>query len=335
MAGKGKFVEIGLLDYPDAQLSAIHGLTDLFKTANRLAVEQGLTGAPTLRVSHWRLTAANNAVEKIFDTHPGNAGKLAAVIIPPSLDGEPLGARTVPLAQWIKAQHAAGATLCSICVGAMLLAETGLLNGRPATTHWGLVEEFTAQFPEVHLDADKLIIDDADIITAGGLTAWVDLGLRLIDRLIGSTVMLATARFFLVDPSGREQRFYSSFSPKLLHGDEAVLKVQHWLQTQSAEHVTLPMMAAQARLGERTFLRRFQKATGLNPTEYLQHLRVGKARELLEFSVLPMEQVAWRVGYEDSGAFRKVFLKLMGLSPGDYRRRFSIAKEGLASTRPR
>jgi transcriptional regulator GlxA family with amidase domain len=330
MAGGGDMVEIGLLDYPDAQLSAIHGLTDLFKTANRLAAEQGLSGAPILRVSHWRLTAANDAVEKVFDTHPGAARKLAphlaAVIIPPSLDGEPLGARTIPLANWIKAQHAGGATLCSICVGAMLLAETGLLNGRPATTHWGLAEEFTAQFPDVHLDADKLIIDDADIITAGGLTAWIDLGLRLIDRLIGPTIMLATARFFLVDPSGREQRFYSSFAPKLHHGDDAILKVQHWLRTQSGTRVTLPMMAEQARLGERTFLRRFQKATGLNPTEYLQHLRVGKARELLEASALAVDQIAWRVGYEDAGAFRKVFQKLMGLTPGDYRRRFGVAR---------
>lgn len=322
--------EIGLLVYPGAQLSAVHGLTDLFRVAGRLAAERGGAGAPALRVSHWRLSDAGPGrraeVERMPDGPPGPAVPLAALIVPPSLDREPLGDRAAPLADWIAARHAAGAVVCSVCAGAFLLAETGLLAGRPATTHWGLADRFAERFPEVRLDAAKLVVEDGDIITAGGVMAWVDLGLRLVDRLVGPTVMLATARFFLVDPAGREQRFYSSFAPRLNHGDAAVLKVQHWLQSRSAEKPTLPAMAAQAGLGERTFLRRFRKATGLNPTDYLQHLRVGRARELLESSALPVEGVAWEVGYEDSGAFRKVFHRLMGLSPGEYRRRFATAR---------
>ena len=107
-------------------------------------------------------------------------------------------------------------------------------------------------------------------------------------------------------------------------GDEAVLRVQHWLQTHSTGAVPVAAMAAQAGMGERTFLRRFRAATGLKPTEYCQQLRVGKARELLELTNRGIEQVAWAVGYQDPGAFRKVFQKLVGLSPGDYRRRFGI-----------
>ncbi|MDC0709639.1 GlxA family transcriptional regulator [Stigmatella sp. ncwal1] len=317
---------IGLLVYPGAQLSAVYGLTDMFRTANRLAAEQGLPGVSALRVSHWQLSGDGRAVERVFDTH-GTAGDLLAVlIVPPSLDDEPLGGRAATLARWMAARHAGGTTLCSICAGAFLLAETGLLDGRPATTHWTLAEKLAEQFPAIRLDADKLLIEDGDIITAGGVMAWVDLGLRLVDRLLSPGVMLATARFLLVDPAGREQRFYSNFAPKLNHGDEAILKVQHWLQVHGLEKLTLPRMAAQAVLGERTFLRRFQKATGLNPTAYVQHLRIGKAREMLEGSNLPIEQVAWRVGYEDPGAFRKIFLKVMGLSPGDYRRRFSVSR---------
>ncbi len=154
--------------------------------------------------------------------------------------------------------------------------------------------------------------------------AWVELGLKIIERFISPAIVLSVARFFLVDAAGREQRFYSAVSPKFSHGDTAILKVQHWLQRHAAEKLTLPQMAAQAKLGERTFLRRFQKATGFNPTRYLQLLRIAKAREMLELTNHKIDQIAWRVGYEDAGAFTKVFQASMGLTPSDYRRRFSV-----------
>ena len=159
-------------------------------------------------------------------------------------------------------------------------------------------------------------------MTAGGVMAWLDLGLRLVDRYLGPVVMMRTAQFFLVDPAGRQQRFYANFSPSLHHGDAAVLRVQLWLQTIPSESVTIDKLASRARLGERTFLRRFQKATGLTPTEYVQHLKVQKARELLEFTTLSMKEISWKVGYEDTGSFRKTFHKFIGLRPVDYRRRF-------------
>lgn len=316
--------EIALLLYPGAQLAAIHGLTDLFQVADRLAVARAGTQQPLLRVSHWQPAMGNDEVTCVFDTAPGPPHRPVIIVLPPSLGGTPQPEMTPRLAGWLKGQHKAGAILGSVCAGAFLLAETGLLDGRRATTHWNLTEALQARFPAIKVDGDKLIIDDGDVITAGGLMAWTDLGLKLVDRLLGSTVMIETARFLLVDPSGREQRFYSSFSPRLHHGDAAILNVQHWLQAEGARNVTLGAMAKRAGLEERTFLRRFVKATGLRPTEYCQTLRIGKARERLEFSSQTIEQIAWEVGYEDPGAFRKVFWKVMGLTPGDYRRRFSV-----------
>lgn len=316
MATLSRSTSIGIVQYPGAQASAVHGLVDLFHVANRLRGE----GLPELEV---RVLADGDGLPEVRKP-------LAALILPPSLgSGEPdfQGSPWVP---WILRRHRSGTLLCSVCAGAFLLAETGLLSGRPATTHWALREAFSRRFPEVHLDTDKLVIEDGDLLTAGGLMAWVDLGLRLIERFLGPTVMLATARFFLVDPGGREQRFYSTFSPVLTHGDRAVLKAQRWLQgrlqSRVGEKVTLTEMAMKAGLGERTFLRRFQKATGLTPIEYVQHLRVGKARELLESSDLSIEELAWHVGYEDTGAFRRVFQRILGLSPGEYRRRFSCRR---------
>ena len=311
--------------YPNSQLAAIHGLTDLFTEANRISHELGSAAAPMLRVTHWHVVRNGKTIECSLDTDAERPTRPAVVIAPPTLKGPPLQDEPErSLARWLRERHAEGATLCSICGGAFLLAETGLLRDRRATTHWSYAEELARRFPEIHIDADMLIIDDGDIVTAGGIMAWTDVGLRLIDRFLGPSVMLATARYFLIDTAGREQRFYSSFSPRLNHGDEAVLRVQHWLQKNDVRDVTLADMAAFAGLEDRTFLRRFRKATEFNPTEYCQRLRVGKAREMLELTGRTIGQVAWDVGYQDEGSFRKVFYKVMGLKPGDYRKRFGI-----------
>jgi len=319
--------EIAILAYPKSQLAAIHGLTDLFVEANRISHDLGSTAAPMLRVTHWRVACDGKTVECSLDTDVERPARPAVVIAPPTLTGPPVQDEPArALVRWLREKHADGATLCSICGGAFLLAETGLLRDRRATTHWSYADEFARQFPEIHVDADRLVIDDGDIVTAGGIMAWTDVGLRLIDRFLGPSVMLATARYFLIDAAGREQRFYSSFSPKLDHGDEAVLRVQHWLQKKGARDVTLVDMAAYAGLEERTFLRRFRKATEFNPTEYCQRVRIGKAREILELTSRPVGQVAWDVGYQDEGSFRKVFQKVMGLKPGDYRKRFGVSQ---------
>lgn len=288
---------IGILTYPGAQMSAVLGLSDLFGIADR---------------------------DERLQVQQLNGGEEADVIIlPPSLQPPIKAEAATPFVEWLRARHAAGAVLASVCGGAFLLAETGLLAGRAVTTHWIYAETFRQRFPGVRLDTDRLIIDGGDILSAGGLMSWTDLGLRLVDRILGPAAMAETARTMLVDPPGREQRYYSAFVPRLTHGDAAILKAQHFLQTVEGREMGLATIAAQAGLEPRTFLRRFQKATGLTMTDYAQRLRVAKAQELLQFSQQGIERVAWEVGYSDPGAFRKVFLRIVGLSPGEYRRRFS------------
>ena len=302
---------IALLDYPGAQQAALHGLADLFATAARLDLERG---AP-----HPRLEAR---IVTRRDCRASPASAFAAVILPPCLGGTPTPRDAAPFVPWLREQHARGTRLCSVCAGAFVLAETGLLHARPATTHWALSDAFASRFVDVKLDVAQLLIDDGDLLTAGGVMAWIDLGLRLIERTTSTAVMVATARMFLVDPAGREQRHYSDPAPRLSHGDEAILRVQHWLKTRHGDKLTMTAMCAQARLRERTFLRRFQAATGQTPTAYLQQLRVSRARELLETPGQAIDRVAWSVGYEDPSAFRKIFQRIVGLSPGEYRRRF-------------
>jgi transcriptional regulator GlxA family with amidase domain len=329
MGAKGTPVEIGILVYPEAQLAAVHGLTDIFLVANRFAATRNLPAKPALRVSHWRQIANGKAVECVFDTNPGAYNRPAVLIAPPSLSNPISRELAAPFAAWLMERHDDGSVLCSVCAGAFILAETGLLAGRSATTHWTHLDELTQRFPDIRVDGGKLIIEDGDMITAGGVMAWTDLGMKLVDRLLGSTIMVETARFLLVDPPGREQRYYSSFSPNFHHGDRPILNVQHWLQSNGAKNVNLRDMAALARLEERTFLRRFQKATGLRPSEYCQRLRVGRAREMLEFTNHAVDQIAFSVGYKESGAFRRTFHKVMGISPGAYRKRFGMAVKQL------
>jgi len=324
-------LEIGLLVYPGAQTAAVHGLTDLFAVANRIAAEQQATQLPTLRISHWSGSASNPAPQRIYDSLPGSHSRLGAVVIPPSLADMPSAEDAQPLADWIKRSHEQGAIVGSICLGAFLLAITGLLDGRHATTHWTHGEELASQFPALKVDVDKPIIDDGDIITTGGLMAWAEIGLRLVDRLLGPSIATRTARFLMVEHSDSARECGSNFAPILAHGDAAVLKVQHWLQANGAVDVSLAAMADCAGLEARTFLRRFRAATGLKPTEYCQHVKVGKAREMLEFTNGTVDHIAWTVGYQDPGAFRSAFKKITSLSPSEYRNKFGVKPNAAAA----
>ena len=314
-----------MIVYPDVQLAAVYGLTDLFRIAGEHAELREPSSPAAIRVTHWRQRVEGADVECVFDSHPGAPSKPNHLIAPPSLI---MPAKMKPmrgLADWLTERHAQGATVCSLCAGAFLLGETGLLAGREATTHWAFADTLAERFPAIKIDVDRMVIDDGDIITAGGILAWTDLGLTLVERFLGPGIMLDTARFLLIDPPGRTQRPYNHFLPRLDHGDAPILKVQHWLHANGGKDHTVKTLANMARLEERTFLRRFRRATNLRPTEYAQQIRVAKAREALELSRRPIEQIAWDVGYGDPSAFRKLFQRVTGLAPTDYRRRFGIA----------
>jgi transcriptional regulator GlxA family with amidase domain len=321
---RGDPVDIGILTYPGTQLAAIHGLTDLFNSADALARARAGDDGPLLRVAHLSVDERTGTVRRTDGGASRRAGEPAVLILPPCLGQTPTRDGHERLIGYLQARHAGGTLIASVCVGAFLLAEAGLLSGRRATTHWSCTAELAARFPAVIVDGDRLLIEDADIITAGGLMAWVDLGLTLVRRLLGAAVMHETARYLLVDPPGREQRNYSRFAPRLDHGDAAILKVQRWLAGDAGADAAVAAMAERAGLEERTFLRRFRRATGLAPKDYSQQLRIARAREMLETGRTGIAEIAWTVGYADPAAFRKVFLRVTGLGPGEYRRRFGV-----------
>lgn len=315
---QNEVLEVGLLIYPGVQMASVLGMTDLFEMANHV---NGKDAATTIRISHWKTTEDDGAPARVFDSFPLAESEPAVLVVPPAF-GAPITPEVAQVyAPWLRQRHGGGTTLGSVCTGSFLLAETGLLDGRRITTHWTVDAYLRARFPKVALDADQVIVEDGDIMTGGGAMSWIDLGLRIVDRLLGPAIMAETARLLLVDPPHREQRYSSTFAPRLNHGDAAILKVQHWLQATSAKEGDLERLANVAGLEGRTFLRRFKKATGLTTTEYFQRIRVGRAQELLQAGSQSIDQIAWDVGYSDPGAFRKVFTRIIGLSPGDYRKR--------------
>ncbi len=316
-------LDIGLLLYPGAQRAAVHGLADLFLVANRVAAELGAVELPSVRISFWQADEAGQ-LQPAPESPPVAVSDLRVLIIPPSLESAPQGELLERHRATLCQLHGHGTVLASVCIGVFFIAASGLLDGRPACTHWNYVHSLAQRFPKVRVEAQQPLLDDGDIVTSAGLMAWTDLGLRLLERFMGATVARETARYLAVDPVTAPLPG-AVFNPRLDHGDEAVLKVQHWLQGNGGQDADLAGMAACAGLEERTFLRRFRAATGLRPTEYCQQVRVGRACRLLEFTRRNVEQIAWGVGYQDPGAFRKVFQRITGLTPSDYRRRFAVS----------
>ncbi len=251
------------------------------------------------------------------------AGDFTVVILPPSGAEQYYLSPSEALTSWLFEQHKAGAIVTSACAGAFVLAQAGLLNNKACTTHWGLAGLFRDKFPNVRLKPESILINEGSIITAGGMMSWLDLGLELVSQLSTPSVMRLLGKMLVVDTGAREQRFYQQFMPNFQHGDSAVLNVQHYMADHFSHTISNQVLSELSCLTERTLQRRFQKATGLNLNQYLQHLRVQKACDLLESSNLAFEAIAYHVGYQDASAFRKVFIKTMGLAPKAFRARFS------------
>ncbi|MBU2483835.1 MAG: helix-turn-helix domain-containing protein [Alphaproteobacteria bacterium] len=300
---------LAIIAYDGVQEAAVLGLADLIDAANGISRRQDgvVINVHTVRP----------------DALPPASVAYDAVILPPNRSGA-RGGKDRGLHAWIQERHGAGTLTASVCAGLFWLGHAGLLASRPVTTHWALEGEVRATFPDADLQPEHLLIDDNDIVTAGGMMAWVDLGLFFVERWQGVDVLTATARHLLIDPGKREQRNYRSFRPNLNHGDEAVLALQLWMEGHVQDDLSVDALSGRARLSGRTFLRRFKAATGLNPNAYVQALRIEKARGLLERTRDPVSAVGWAVGYQDISAFGRVFRAITGLSAVEYRRRFSV-----------
>ena len=323
--------EIGIVDYPGAQVACILGLTDLFGIASRIALDQRQSGQTALRVTHWKpIDSLDANLSCVYDSAPHGSPQPRTLIIPPTMVNLPDPEVPAGVVSWLRNRHAAGATLVSLCTGAFILAETGLVDGRSVATHQICKEALATRFPKVVVDTNRRIIDHGDIITAGGFLSWVDLCLFLVERILGPAMRAETARFALDDPAAGEAHYFTGFAPPQTHGDKAVLKAQEWAHMRDGTNVSLAALATAAGLERRTLLRRFASATGMTPIEYSRRVRIARARELLEGGDTSQKQIAESLGYKDVASFARAFRKAVGSAPGAYRKKFGRKELSLA-----
>ena len=227
------------------------------------------------------------------------------------------------LVPWILQQYNQGAHVASICTGAFLLAETGLLDGKSATLHWGFTQMFRKKYPRVNLDQDQMIIDHGRLYCSAGVNAGMDLSLYLVEKFCDRQAAVESAKTMVLDLGREKQTPYESFLFPKDHGDPSVIKAQEWIEQHHTQSIDYGRLAEKFRISRRSLERRFKHATGITPLGYLQKLRVETAKRLLEEGSKTFNEITYQVGYEDISFFRKIFVRLTGLRPKEYQQRFA------------
>ena len=230
------------------------------------------------------------------------------------------------LIPWLNEQYQKKVEIASFCTGAYMLAASGLLNGKKATTHVNATDEFKKQFPEVLLVKDEVVTDDNGIYTSGGATSSFHLMLYLLEKYCGREMAIKASKFFAIEPDRKKQSHFATFTP-VRHNDKVIAQAQDQMEKLYSEIGTLDGLIKELPVSKRNFIRRFKLATGNTPLEYLQNIRVEASKSLLEDTGLSIAEVMYNVGYSDTKAFRKLFKRIVGLTPRDYRDKFVI-KEG-------
>jgi transcriptional regulator GlxA family with amidase domain len=249
------------------------------------------------------------------------------LLIIPAIDGDlrkglEENAAFIP---WISKQYAAGAEVASLCVGAFLLASTGLVNGKKCATHWVSANEFRKMFPDVNLVTERVVTDENGIYTSGGAYSYLMLVLYLIEKYAGRAAAVFCAKVFAIDIDRESQSPFMMFSGQKEHEDEAIKKAQAFIEGNFHQRITVDELASMFSLSRRNLERRFKRATSNTVVEYIQRVKIEAAKMSLESTSENVNEVMYKVGYTDTKAFRTTFKKITGISPIQYRTKYNPA----------
>lgn len=324
---------VALLTFDGCHTAAIASLTDLLTIANMHATRN--QAEPLCR---WRTVSpdgrrvlAMGGLELSVDGDLRDVSEPAAIFIPGIryTDDARLLRQVDGLWQacgrWLEGAYRQGAILAASCSGTFLLARTGLLDNHKATTSWWLRRTFETTFPRVRLQADEVVTQDRRLWCGGAYTAYLNLGLRLVEALASPAAARACARIMLIDANREFQTPYATLQTHAGHADDVVWRAQSWMQAHLMDGFSLHAVADVLRVSERTLARRFKRTLGQSPGRYLQSLRVETARWLLETTQLSLEKIIERVGYADASSFRRLFERETTLTPREYRKRFAVS----------
>ncbi len=227
---------------------------------------------------------------------------------------------------WIVKQYNQGADVASLCLGAFLLASTGLLNGKKCSTHWGFIDLFKTMFPEVDVQDGKIVTEENRIYSSGGANSYWNLLLHLVEKYTDRETAVLTSKYFAIDINRNSQSPFSIFTGQKTHRDEVVKRAQEYIEQNINGRITIEELADSLAIGRRSFERRFKQATNNSVLEYIRRVKIEAAKRSIENSNKFINEVMFDVGYTDTKAFRTTFKKITGLTPVEYRNRYSKVK---------
>ncbi|OOQ57235.1 GlxA family transcriptional regulator [Mucilaginibacter pedocola] len=247
------------------------------------------------------------------------------LVIIPAMGGDMATAikRNEEFLPWIIQQYQRGAEVASLCIGAFLLAATGLLDGKECSSHWRFAELFRAMFPKVTLVDDRIVTEQQGLYSSGGATSYWNLLLYLVEKHAGRDMSIMASKMFALEIDRKSQSPFIMFNGQKTHEDEPIKKAQEFIEANIAERISVEQLADKYAIGKRHFERRFKKATNNTPVEYIQRVKIEAAKKHLESSRKNVNEVMYDVGYSDTKAFRTVFKKITGLSPIEYRNKYN------------
>ena len=335
-----RVVDVAIVAFPEVTASTVYGMYDLFSSAGRdwNFIVTGTPGATQMRP---RVVAAarapfiaGNGVQISPDATLEDAPAPDLVCVPEVLvpPGESLEDRFVAEIEWLRHCHRAGATIATACSGAVLLAQSGLLDGCDATTHWAYCDEMRRRYPRIRVHPERALVATGEgqrLVMAGGGTTWLDVAVYLIARFVGVDVAMQTARVNLIDWHDIGQQPFARLARSRQVEDALIARCQTWIAENYNAAAPVAAMVRLSGLAERSFKRRFKAATGMAPLEYVHTLRLEEAKHMLESGNAPIEAIAGEVGYEDAGFFSRLFRRHVDLTPAQYRKRFGALRQAL------
>lgn len=307
-------------------LSSIEGPFVLFTKANDFLESVGKD--PLFNVQLVGLSKDAQEYDRFFKVTPDvmiTEKHKADLIIIPAVNGE----RDMVIEQnkdfypWIVQQHQGGSEVASLCVGAFLLASTGLLKGKRCSTHWLAANEFRNRFPDVELVSEKIITDEKGIYSSGGANSFWNLLIYLIEKYTDRDMAILASKYFEIEIDRTNQATFTIFKGQREHQDESVKQAQEFIEQNWQEKITVEQLSSMFAVGRRSLERRFKKATSNTVSEYIQRVKVEVAKKSFESSRKNINEIMWEVGYSDTKAFRTIFKKTTGLSPLEYRNKYN------------
>lgn len=336
MAVRPPTVNVKLLAVPETTASILYSLYDVlggFETSwDELSggTKSGATIIPRV-VSPLEEPFVSPTGAPIAPHESLRTNSIPDVIVVPDLslplEDDPRG-RWAEAAAYVRRMHQAGAVVCSVCTGSLLLADAGLLEGKPASTHWAFTDMFRRYYPQVKLQPERIFVpadESHSVVTTGGPATWQELALYLIARYRGEAAAVQAAKVYILGDHAEGQLLYAALLRPRRHDDAVIAKAQSWLADNYSISNPIARLVERSGLPERTFKRRFKNATGYTPIDYVLTLRLEEAKQLLEASSVPVDEVGSAVGYEDPTFFRRLFKRSTGVTPSRYRQRWQRA----------